>query len=178
MPNNSDGDLPNLSLNKREKDLTCLNPTSKARALTDSTEPDSSKTIACLNLVPGIDKNGEKIIRAQGLNGHQFSMLGFRNEDLQAMLPHGGILIQKKYLLELRKCYKFKQLYFGAREGGDMGGVGPAWATARRTIPEGELSKLARQSYDKIEFLVIHLVAIGGGPGVLEVDDVKLERNP
>lgn len=66
-------------------------------------DEDTMEAIACLNLVPGIDKNGEKIIRAQGLNGHQFAMLGFRNEDLQAMLPHGGILIQKKYLLELRK---------------------------------------------------------------------------
>lgn len=66
-------------------------------------DEDTMEAIACLNLVPGTDKSGEKVIRAQGLNGHQFSMLGFRNEDLHAMLPHGGILIQKKYLLELRK---------------------------------------------------------------------------
>ena len=66
-------------------------------------DEDTMEAIACLNVVPGTDKAGERIIRAQGLNGHQFAMLGFRNEDLHAMLPHGGILIQKKYLLELKK---------------------------------------------------------------------------
>jgi hypothetical protein len=42
------------------------------------------------------------------------------------------------------------------------------------------MSKLARESCDKIQFLVIHLFAIGGNTGgqefgVLYVDDVILE---
>jgi len=37
------------------------------------------------------------------LNGHQFAMAGFINDDIRGLLPAEGILIQKKYVLELKK---------------------------------------------------------------------------
>lgn len=38
-----------------------------------------------------------------GLNGHQFAMVRFLNDDLASKLPEQGLLIQKKYVNELRK---------------------------------------------------------------------------
>jgi len=81
-------------------------------------------------------------------------------------------------LYELRKCYTFRQLFFGRVEGGTMGNPSDTWRRASMTVPEGvkRLEGLRKKKYDEIEFLVLHLVAIGGGPGDLFVDDVVLER--
>ena len=38
-----------------------------------------------------------------GLNGHQFAMVRFLNDELAAKLPADGLLLQKKYVNELRK---------------------------------------------------------------------------
>lgn len=62
-------------------------------------DDDAMDAIACLNIKPKEDGK----IDACGLNGHQFAMLRFMHDDLHAMLPAGGILIQKKYLGELKK---------------------------------------------------------------------------
>lgn len=42
-------------------------------------------------------------IEACGLNGHQFALFGFLHDELAARLPQEGILLQKKYLSELKK---------------------------------------------------------------------------
>ena len=55
--------------------------------------------LACMILKPA--DNGR--IEAAGMNGHQFAMIGFLHDDLRALLPEEGILIQKKYLSELKK---------------------------------------------------------------------------
>lgn len=62
-------------------------------------DDDAMDAIACLNIKPKEDGK----IDACGLNGHQFAMLRFMHDDLHAMLPASGILIQKKYLGELKK---------------------------------------------------------------------------
>lgn len=85
-------------------------------------------------------------------------------------------------LKELRKCYRFTQLYFGAAKGGITGGISPdmGWATASQTYPDVKLSKMAQEKFDQIQFLVVHILAIygiwGGPDGSLYVDDVELER--
>jgi DNA polymerase-3 subunit beta len=43
------------------------------------------------------------MIEAAGMNGHQFALLRFAHDDLRLLLPSEGILIQKKYLGELKK---------------------------------------------------------------------------
>ncbi len=61
-------------------------------------DDDSMDALACL-----IFKPSENGIDACGLNGHQFARISFLHDDLQALLPPEGILIQKKYLNELKK---------------------------------------------------------------------------
>jgi DNA polymerase-3 subunit beta len=65
-------------------------------------DEDSMEAIACIYMVPH-DKDGAKTVEVCGLNGHQFAMLNFVNDDIYAMLPEEGVLIQKKYLTELKK---------------------------------------------------------------------------
>ena len=38
-----------------------------------------------------------------GLNGHQFALVSFTHDDLAARLPEEGVLIQKKYLQDMKK---------------------------------------------------------------------------
>ena len=46
---------------------------------------------------------GEGHIEVCGLNGHQFALTRFTHDDLAARLPEEGVLIQRKYVGELRK---------------------------------------------------------------------------
>lgn len=62
-------------------------------------DEDTMEAIACLSIKPMEDQ----YIEACGLNGHQFSMQRFLNDELHALLPEDGILLQKKYLNELKK---------------------------------------------------------------------------
>jgi len=89
-------------------------------------------------------------------------------------------------LAEVRKCYRFTQVYFGAEKAGTMGGIKPAqgWETASQTFPNKKMTKLAQKNFDKVQFLVVHIIAIGNWPKspdvpewiYLYVDNVKLER--
>ncbi len=62
-------------------------------------DDDQSGAIACFYMKP----LGEGKIDACGLNGHQFAQVRFVNDDLHGRLPSEGILIQKKYLAEVKK---------------------------------------------------------------------------
>ncbi|MBU1856378.1 MAG: hypothetical protein KKC28_05290 [Verrucomicrobia bacterium] len=86
-------------------------------------------------------------------------------------------------LKEMRKCYRFAQVYFGAEKAGTMGGILPAmgWSKASQTFPDAKMTKLALESFNKVQFLVIHIAAFNGtwkDPEwvYLYVDNVKLER--
>jgi len=63
-------------------------------------DEDTMEAMACMYLKPVA---GEAKIEVCGLNGHQFSLIGFANDDIHAMLPPEGILIQKKYVAELKR---------------------------------------------------------------------------
>lgn len=60
---------------------------------------EGADALACLFMKPGAND----CIEAAGMNGHQFAMMRFANDDLRALLPQEGILVQKKYLTELKK---------------------------------------------------------------------------
>ncbi|MDL2268335.1 DNA polymerase III subunit beta, partial [Desulfovibrio sp. OttesenSCG-928-G15] len=60
---------------------------------------EGSDALACLFMKPATDG----AIEAAGMNGHQFSLCRFTNDDLRTLLPQEGILVQKKYLNELKK---------------------------------------------------------------------------
>ena len=55
--------------------------------------------LACMILKPA----AEGRIEAAGMNGHQFALVSFLHDDLRALLPDEGILVQRKYLSELKK---------------------------------------------------------------------------
>ena len=88
-------------------------------------------------------------------------------------------------LAELRKCYRFAQVAFGptTRTSMNLGMITPShgWATVSQTFPDSKMTDLAKESYDKIQFLVVHILAVSGTTGgqewgTLYVDDIKLER--
>ena len=60
---------------------------------------EGSDALACLFMKPAENER----IEAAGMNGHQFAMLSFAHDDLRSLLPPEGILVQKKYLNELKK---------------------------------------------------------------------------
>ena len=60
---------------------------------------EGSDALSCLYLKPV----QEGRIEAAGMNGHQFAMLSFSQDDLNGLLPSEGILVQKKYINELKK---------------------------------------------------------------------------
>ncbi|MCL1889735.1 MAG: DNA polymerase III subunit beta [Desulfovibrionaceae bacterium] len=57
------------------------------------------ENISCMLIKPGEGS----FIDVCGLNSHQMGIIRFTHDDLRAVLPASGILIQKKYLLELKK---------------------------------------------------------------------------
>lgn len=61
-------------------------------------DEDTMEAMACMYFRPMEEK-----IEVCGLNGHQFAMVGFLNDDVLGLLPPEGVLIQKKYVLELKK---------------------------------------------------------------------------
>lgn len=65
-------------------------------------DDEASDAIACLYVKP-IRGDSGGAIDVCGLNGHQFALTRFTNDDLAARLPDEGILVQRKYVGELRK---------------------------------------------------------------------------
>ncbi len=69
-------------------------------------DEDTMEAIACLCLKKAPVKVGEeddKRIEICGLNGHQFAMVSFRNDEIYDMLPDEGLLLHRKYVQELGK---------------------------------------------------------------------------
>ncbi len=94
-------------------------------------DEDTMEAMACMYLKPAGDGSRVEVC---GLNGHQFSMVGFLNDDIHAMLPPEGILIQKKYVAELKRwlstdeielAISQKRLFFRTQEKDEAGGETP-----------------------------------------------------
>ncbi len=62
-------------------------------------DDDAMDAIACLCMMP----KGNGRIDVCGLNGHQFALVSFIHDELAERLPEEGILIQKKYLQDMKK---------------------------------------------------------------------------
>lgn len=62
-------------------------------------DDEASDAVSCLFL----KSVGDGSIEVCGLNGHQFALTRFTHDDLSARLPEEGVLIQRKYVGELRK---------------------------------------------------------------------------
>ena len=64
-------------------------------------DDDAMDAIACLCMKP----RGNGRIDVCGLNGHQFALVSFTHDELAERLPEGGMLIQKKYLADIKKWH-------------------------------------------------------------------------
>ena len=62
-------------------------------------DDESMEGLSCIYMKAG--DSGR--VDACGLNGHQFAIVRFINDALAALIPEGGLLLQKKYVGELRK---------------------------------------------------------------------------
>lgn len=62
-------------------------------------DDDARDAMACLYF----DSKGDGKINCCGLNGHQFAMRTIINDDLAALFAPDGLLIQKKYLGDIKK---------------------------------------------------------------------------
>lgn len=78
-------------------------------------------------------------------------------------------------LYDLRKCYKFAQIYFGKEQSGDVSPVPSQWTRAVMEFPDPPRSDIAKACLEQIRFVVVHVVAITGREGDLFVDDVRIE---
>jgi len=89
----------------------------------------------------------------------------------------------KPKLAEVRKCYRFPLVNFTGGTPGKFSFVGETWKRASQDFPEGKMTPLGKESFDKVQFLVVHIIALDCDPNVsddvffhLYVDDVVVER--
>jgi DNA polymerase-3 subunit beta len=118
-------------------------------------DDDNADAIGCLYM-KSVD-NGR--IESCGLNGHQFAMTAFIHDELAAMLPSEGILIQKKYVQEMKKwlggleeielSISEKRLYLRAGDGREMFSL----PRSTYTYPDymSFVSKLSAESISKLD---------------------------
>lgn len=75
-------------------------------------DDDSQDAQACIYF-----KNTEDgKIDVCGLNGHQFAMKTFVNDSISEKLPENGLLIQKKYITEIKKWLATDEIMFNLSE--------------------------------------------------------------
>lgn len=88
-------------------------------------DDDTKDAIACLYF----NCRGEGRIDVCGLNGHQFAMVSFLHDELAALLADEGLLIQKKYLPDIKKWLEpdeielnltDKRLYLKSKDGAEI----------------------------------------------------------
>jgi len=88
-------------------------------------DDDAMDAIACLCMKP----RGNGRIDVCGLNGHQFALVSFTHDELAERLPEAGMLIQKKYLQDIKKWLGVdeielnitdKRLYLRSLDGAEM----------------------------------------------------------
>lgn len=75
-------------------------------------DDEARDAMACLCFKP--KANGK--IEACGMNGHQFAMVSFINADLCSILPEKGLLINKKYLVDIKKLLSLDEIELNLSE--------------------------------------------------------------
>ncbi len=78
-------------------------------------DDESMEAISCLYMTNKED-NDEKSLEVCGLNGHQFAMYNFINDDIYNLLEGSPLLIQKKYLMELKKWLTSEEIELNISE--------------------------------------------------------------
>ena len=75
-------------------------------------DDEGADGIACLCLKPRQDR----LIDVCGLNNHQFAVVTFTHDELHSCLPPEGLLVQKKYVGELRKWLGTDEIELNIKE--------------------------------------------------------------
>lgn len=75
-------------------------------------DDDSSEALACVYL----KRFEEDKVDMCGLNGHQFALSRFMNDELSQKLPEDGLLIQKKYVNEIKKWLATDEIMLNTSE--------------------------------------------------------------
>ncbi|WP_291319668.1 DNA polymerase III subunit beta [Desulfonatronospira sp.] len=83
-----------------EKSLFCIS------------DDDTMQGMTCLKIAPGTENNVEFC----AFNGHQLSLYIHESNDLREILPEKGIMIAKKYLLDLRKWVPEKEIQIASTD--------------------------------------------------------------
>lgn len=79
-------------------------------------------------------------------------------------------------IAELAPVYNFNPLTFGGPRSDRVVTPTRAWSTGTETFSRDGLSQMALRGYDRIDFVIIRVVALRGSPGELFVNEVKLEK--
>lgn len=79
-------------------------------------------------------------------------------------------------LADLARNYRFGPINFQGEREERFSNPPSTWGTATQLISSEGLSNLARRHYDQIDFLVVYVMAVGGGGGTLYVDRVHIEK--
>ena len=79
---------------------------------------------------------------------------------------------------DLRKVYRFGLLYFNDPETGAFSHVSKngSWDRGKLTFPDRDQTEMGQRFLEKVDFLMIHIVAIDGSEGNLYIDDVKMRK--
>ncbi len=79
-------------------------------------DDDGADAISCLFMKSITTAGGSSRIEVCGLNGHQFALVAFSNDDLGSIIPSEGILLQKKYLQEMKKWLSSDEIEININE--------------------------------------------------------------
>ncbi len=119
-------------------------------------DDDNADAIGCLYMKP----MGNGRIEVCGLNGHQFALVAFVHDDLAALLPAEGILIQKKYVQEMKKWLGTEEIELNLSEK----------RLYLRTGDGRETFSLPRSTYSYPDYMSFMSKLYGEDVSMLEID--------
>lgn len=122
-------------------------------------DDDSADAISCFYMRP-VGETAEGRIECCGLNGHQFALHAFTHDDLAKLLPQEGILIQKKYLQELKKWLGGDEIELNITEK----------RVHFRTIDGRETLSLPRATYQYPDYMAFMAKLEADGASTLTID--------
>ncbi len=122
-------------------------------------DEDGADAISCLYMKAITSAGGTSRIEFCGLNGHQFALVSFSHDELSAIIPAEGILLQKKYLQEMKKWLGTDEIEININEK----------RFYVRTLNSQELLSLPRATYNYPDYNLF-LEKIRGNNSVLHID--------
>lgn len=127
-------------------------------------DDDATDAITCLYMKPC----GNGRIDVCGLNGHQFALISFTHDDLAARLPEEGVLIQKKYLQDMKKWLGVDEIELNITDK----------RLYLRTLDGAESLSVPRAGHDYPDYTVFMSRLEGDGVSLLTVNPQGSHRGP